>query len=235
MTEEHKQPQSEAQIPGSGEGPPPTPFPSTPPQPPASEVPTAPLSSEKPASPWRRRLRRFLWFLAGSLLLYVCGFLSAVLLVVQPLEGRYQQVLLREGELKAQLETTQQERDEALARVQELEQELQQWKEKVAEFEAAREVDTQVQAFIQAQRDIYKAIAALYEKDTLTARLALQGAAKAVEGQIEGAPEEIRDIVSDVHKALVDLLPQLTPTQTTIRRLQQMANLLDEVTDQIRR
>ncbi len=238
MTEEQKQPQPTPETaataategPGEAEGPPAVEAGPEQPTTPPSEV-----AETKPSSPWRRRLRRFLWLLAGMVLLYVCGLLSAVVLVVQPLEVRYQQALLRERELANQVASLQATLEAQEAQRQALEREVDQLKDQVAALQEGERQRRQEALLHRAQKGLYKGIAALYEKDTLTARLALRGALQDLQELTDLAPADWRDVLQDLQQELEDLLPQLTATDTTLLRLQRIADALEEVASQLER
>lgn len=236
MTEEQKQPQPVPETAPSQETALGAEGPSTPEPPKVEEAaPQEVTVTQKPPSPWRRRLRRFLWLLAGAVLLYVCGLLSAVALVVQPLEARYQQALLRERELNDQLASLQATLDAQETRLKEMEQEAAREKARVASLEEAELRRRQEALLNRAQKGLYKGIAALYEKDTLTARLALRGVLQDLAALADIAPKEWQDFLQDLQKELEDLLPQLTATDTTLRRLQRIADVLEEVANQVER
>ncbi len=237
MTEEQKQPQPAPQTPPSSPpGPAEAEGPSAPEFPPVGETtPPGETMEPKPPSPWRRRLRRFLWLLAGVVLLYVCGLLSAVVLVVQPLESQYQQALLRERELNDQIASLQATLEAQEAQLKAMEQTAAQTEAKVASLEEAELRRRQEALLNRAQKGLYKGIAALYEKDTLTARLALRGALQDLSELSDIAPEEWRDVLQDLQQELEDLLPQLTATNTTLLRLQRIADALEEVANQLER
>jgi len=199
------------------------------------EVPQEEAVEQKPPSPWRRRLRRFLWLLAGVVLLYVCGLLSAVVLIVQPLESRYRQALWRERELNNQIASLQATLEAQEARLKEMEQEITQQKSQLATLEEAELRQRQVALLSRVQKGLYKGVAALYEKDTLTARLALRGAVQDLVELEKVAPAAWQDVFPDLRKELEDLLPQLTATNTTLVRLQRIADALEEIASQLER
>lgn len=197
-----------------------------------SQTQPTPEPPEQPPSRLRRWLRKVLLGLTLAFLIFTCGWVAAFFTSVAPREDEVVrlritlQKLERENrELTQQLEALQQ-------RQQQLQEELDQTQQEAQALRAqVQELQAQV-LLMQAQRHLYRAMVALQDKDTTTARLALQGTSRALEVLGQQAPAEFADILQDIQRNLEDLQPQLTSTPTTLRRLRQLADQLEELTAQ---
>ncbi len=241
MTEEQKQPQASS---APQEGALPTPEePQAAPeaQPKASEPPSPeakPQPSETPKpqpSPWKRRLRRAFWFLALLVVVFLGGFITAVVTIVNPLEASLNQKRREIFELQNQVTTLEKDLQAKEQKIRDLQSQIEKLEQRLKDLEEEHLRALRQAALIQAQRNVYKAVVALHERDTQGARLALTAALEDLTFLQDHAPKDLQPFVEDMVDALEDVKAQLTPTDKTIRRLQRLADNLEDLLDLLER
>lgn len=185
-----------------------------------------PETEAKPPSRFRRFLRRLLWTLALLLVLYAAGFLTAIVLVVQPLQDRLGQAEQAAQNLQGQATSLNEQlaqKDtyirELEARIQNLEGQLQQVQEAQKALEEAQARMTPYIALLQSLHYGYRAALALQQEDLLAARLAWQTLLQHLETVQQTAPENVKDGVSAVYEQAQNLLPQLATDPTTYQKI----------------
>ncbi len=182
-------------------------------------------------SPWKRRFRRFLWFLALVVVVFLCGFLTSVAILVQPRDQKISRLNRQVQTLTTQVDDLESRLQEKEAEIRSLEKQLRKNETQLADLKDEHLRLVQELALVRAQRSVYKAIAALEIKDTRGARLALEAAREDLAFLYDHANERLKPLVADLQKALEDLQPQLTPTDKTIVQLQRLAENLEDLQD----